>query len=73
MYGLCKKTNQEAYISNGLGLAKTNCCQNWICNDEHTYKLCDFTLNSCMRNHAKYTICGYHAGDWKTLKLLFLS
>ena len=66
-----QKTCQEAYIANGLGLTRTNCCQNCICNDEHTYILCSFTLNSCMRNHSKYTICGahygnFHEGEWKT-------
>ena len=53
-----------------MGLTRTNCCNNWICNDEHTYKLNTFSLHSCMRNHSKYTICALHysnnhKGEWK--------
>lgn len=68
--GLCNKTNQDAYLDNGLPLTKTKCCSNWICDDEHTYKLQTFSENSCYRNHNRYTMCanhydGKHTGDWK--------
>lgn len=60
--GLCGKTKN---------LIKTECCGNWICNDEHKYVLFSYATNSCRRNHRRYTLCGYHfseghEGDWKT-------
>jgi hypothetical protein len=45
--GLCGKNNQQAYISNGKGLTKTDCCSNWICDDTHMYKLGSYLTNSC--------------------------
>jgi len=59
--GLCGATK---------GLTKTECCGNWICNDEHEYALFSFARNSCSRNHRRYTVCGFHfneghTGDWK--------
>jgi len=59
--GLCGKTKN---------LTKTECCGNWICDDEHTYQLFSYARNSCSRNHRRYTLCGYHfneghPGDWK--------
>ena len=59
--GLCGKTG---------GLIKTDCCGNWICDDEHKYVLFSYARNSCHRNHSRYTLCAYHhneghAGDWK--------
>jgi len=51
-------------------LTKTECCGQWICNDEHEYVLFSYVRNSCHRNHRRYTLCGYHyaeehEGDWK--------
>ena len=59
--GLCGKTGR---------LIKTDCCGNWICDDEHKYVLFSYARNSCHRNHSRYTLCAYHhneghAGDWK--------
>jgi hypothetical protein len=59
--GLCGKTKN---------LTKTECCGNWICDDEHKYQLFSYARNSCYRNHLRYTLCGYHfneghPGDWK--------
>lgn len=59
--GLCGKTKN---------LRKTECCGNWICDDEHKYVMFSYARNSCSRNHRRYTLCGYHhaeghAGDWK--------
>jgi len=59
--GLCGKTTN---------LTKTECCGNWICDDEDQYVLFSYDTNSCHRNHRRYTLCGYHhterhAGDWK--------
>ncbi len=59
--GLCGKTKN---------LTKTECCGNWICDDEHKYVIFSYARNSCSRNHRRYTLCGYHfneghAGDWK--------
>ena len=62
--GLCGKTKN---------LTKTECCGNWICNDEHKYVLFSYATSSCRRNHRRYTLCAYHfneghKGDWKTCK-----
>lgn len=59
--GLCGKTKN---------LTKTECCGNWICDDEQNYVIFSYARNSCSRNHSRYTLCGYHfneghAGDWK--------
>jgi hypothetical protein len=62
--GLCGKTKN---------LIKTDCCGNWICDDEHNYVMFSYARNSCQRNHDRYTLCSYHhhekhEGDWKTCK-----
>ena len=59
--GLCGKTKN---------LTKTECCGNWICDDEHQYVMFSYARNSCFRNHRRYTLCGYHyaeehTGHWK--------
>jgi hypothetical protein len=59
--GLCGKTKK---------LTKTECCGQWICDDEDKYVLFSYATNSCYRNHRRYTLCGYHhteehPGDWK--------
>jgi hypothetical protein len=60
--GLCGKTGN---------LTRTECCGNWICDDEDNYVMFSFARNSCHRNHNRYTLCGFHFhedhdGDWKT-------
>jgi hypothetical protein len=59
--GLCGKTKK---------LTKTECCDQWICDDEDKYVLFSYATNSCYRNHRRYTLCGYHyseghPGDWR--------
>ena len=59
--GLCGKRKN---------LIKTDCCGQWICDDEHKYVAFSYARNSCNRNHRRYTLCGYHfanehTGDWK--------
>ena len=59
--GLCGKTRR---------LTKTDCCGNWICDDEHKYVIFSYARNSCYRNHSRYTLCAFHhnerhSGDWK--------
>jgi hypothetical protein len=59
--GLCGKT---------ANLTKTECCGNWICDDEHKYVMFSYARNSCSRNHRRYTLCSSHyteghSGDWK--------
>lgn len=54
-------------------LIKTECCNNWICNDEGKYVIFSYARNSCSRNHRRFTLCGYHntenhKGNWKTCK-----
>lgn len=60
--GLCGKTKN---------LTKTECCGQWICDDEDQYVLFSYARNSCHLNHRRYTLCGYHyveghSGDWQT-------
>jgi len=60
--GLCGKTKN---------LTKTECCDNWICDDEDKCVLFSYDTNSCYRNHRQLTLCGFHhaeghPGDWKT-------
>ncbi len=62
--GLCGKTGK---------LTKTECCGNWICDDEHKYIPFSYARNSCHRNHRHYTLCSHHyneghAGSWKDCK-----
>lgn len=62
--GLCGKHSK---------LVKTDCCGNWICNDEHKYVLFSYARNSCSRNHRRFTLCGYHhveghKDEWQTCK-----
>lgn len=59
--GLCGKTSR---------LTQTECCGEWICDDEGSYVMFSYTRNSCSRNHRRYTLCSYHhqaghAGDWR--------
>ncbi|MBX3433304.1 MAG: hypothetical protein KF847_08285 [Pirellulales bacterium] len=52
--GLCGKTKN---------LTKTECCGNWICDDEHEYVLFSYARNSCNRNHRNYTLCSHHYNE----------
>ncbi len=59
--GLCGKTEN---------LTKTECCGNWICDDEENYVLGSLKENSCHRNHRRLTLCGQHyesdhKGKWQ--------
>ncbi|MBC8329599.1 MAG: hypothetical protein H8E31_12730 [Planctomycetes bacterium] len=59
--GLCGKSGQ---------LTRTECCGQWICDDEGSYRLFSYARNSCSRNHRRRTLCGYHhaeghAGRWQ--------
>lgn len=59
--GLCGKSER---------LTKTECCNQWICDDEDEYILFSYARNSCHRNHSRYTLCSYHyneghEGDWR--------
>ena len=62
--GLCGSTKKK--------LIRTECCNNWICDDEDEYELFSYARNSCSRNHRKYTLCGLHhnneghSGTWQT-------
>jgi len=59
--GLCGKTKK---------LKKTECCDQWICDDEHEYVIFSYARNSCDRNHRRLTLCGFHyseqhEGEWQ--------
>ena len=59
--GLCGKTQK---------LIKTECCGNWICDDEENYQIFSYDRNSCSRNHRRFTLCGSHhteehEGSWQ--------
>ncbi len=63
--GLCGSARKK--------LTKTECCVNWICDDEDRYIMFSFARNSCSRNHRRYTLCGFHSvekhsGNWKRCK-----
>jgi hypothetical protein len=49
--GLCGKKGK---------LTRTDCCGQWICDDEDKYVMFSYARNSCHRNHRRYTLCGYH-------------
>jgi hypothetical protein len=60
--GLCGSTTKP--------LMRTDCCNQWICDDEDDYVLFSYARNSCHRNHSRYTLCSYHhneghAGRWQ--------
>jgi len=60
--GLCGKTKN---------LTKTDCCGQWICDDDDNYVLFSYDRNSCSRNHRRFTLCGshlseVHSGNWQT-------
>jgi hypothetical protein len=60
--GLCGSTTKP--------LTRTECCNQWICDDEDDYVLFSYSQNSCHRNHDRYTLCSYHhheghAGRWQ--------
>jgi hypothetical protein len=62
--GLCGATEN---------LTKTECCGNWICDDEHNYRLFSYAHSSCARNHRRYTLCASHfteghSGRWQDCK-----
>jgi hypothetical protein len=59
--GLCGKTKK---------LTKTECCGQWICDDEEKYVIFSYARNSCYRNHGRFTLCGSHyaeehEGSWQ--------
>ncbi len=60
--GLCGKKSR---------LTRTECCGQWICDDEDKYVIFSYARNSCHRNHRRFTLCGSHhaedhKGDWRT-------
>jgi hypothetical protein len=52
--GLCGKTRK---------LTKTDCCGQWICDDEDRYVLFSYAHTSCHRNHDRYTLCSHHHNE----------
>ena len=68
-----KKTHEKprcGFCGKRTNLIQTDCCGNWMCNDEHKYVTFSYARNSCMRNHRRFTLCGYHQaeghnGSWK--------
>ncbi len=53
--GLCGSTTKR--------LTRTECCGNWICEDQEEYVLFSFAHNSCSRNHNRYTLCSSHFNE----------
>ena len=77
--GICNESNQQVFLKKGKPLTKTPCCNNWICDDEHTYVFMSYARNSCYRNHIRYTMCGNHYSDghtrhstWQDCKIYFV-
>lgn len=59
--GLCGATKN---------LTATECCGQWVCDDEDQYQLFSYAHNSCSRSHRRYTLCGHHNaeghdGEWQ--------
>lgn len=52
--GLCGKKTK---------LTRTECCNQWICDDEEGYVMFSYARNSCHRNHRRMTLCAYHHGE----------
>jgi len=52
--GLCGATKR---------LMRTECCDQWICDDEDSYVLFSFAATSCARNHRRHTLCGSHHAE----------
>lgn len=52
--GLCGKRGK---------VVRTDCCGQWICDDEHKYVLFSYARNSCHRNHDRYTLCAFHHAE----------
>ena len=62
--GLCGKTKK---------LTRTECCEQWICDDEENYVIFSYARNSCHRNHSRFTLCASHhneghTGSWQDCK-----
>ena len=60
--GLCGRTDN---------LTKTECCSQWVYDDEDQFALFSYARSGCHRNHDRYTLCALHhaedhPGDWKT-------
>src|ERR671931_1567229 len=53
--GLCGKSTKP--------LVRTECCNEWICDDEHEYVMFSYAHNSCHRNHSRYTLCASHYNE----------
>jgi hypothetical protein len=52
-------------------LVKTECCDNWVCDDKGKHIPFSNERNSCFVNHNRFTLCAYHfaekhKGDWQT-------
>ncbi|MEX0642137.1 MAG: DUF6398 domain-containing protein [Pirellulales bacterium] len=60
-----KRKNHPAcgLCGNTKNLTKTECCDNWICDDEQDYVMFSYARNSCYRNHRRYTLCGFHHAE----------
>eukprot|EP01029_Cantina_marsupialis_P004273 TRINITY_DN1430_c0_g2_i4.p1 TRINITY_DN1430_c0_g2~~TRINITY_DN1430_c0_g2_i4.p1 ORF type:complete len:252 (-),score=47.48 TRINITY_DN1430_c0_g2_i4:595-1350(-) len=51
-------------------LTLTGCCGVPVCNNEDEYEMFSRSRDFCIRNHSRYTLCGYHYGedhdgDWR--------
>jgi hypothetical protein len=61
---------QCGLCGNTQNLTRTECCGQWICDDEDQYVLFSYARNSCHRNHRRFTLCGGHfehghEGTWQ--------
>lgn len=53
--GLCHQQHKP--------LMRTECCGQWICDDQDEYVMFSFARNSCSRNHERFTLCGFHFNE----------
>lgn len=66
----CNATHKCGLCGKKQNITLTECCNNLICDDEHTYILFSYANNSCSHNHRTGTLCAYHyqeghVGKWQ--------
>eukprot|EP01029_Cantina_marsupialis_P004276 TRINITY_DN1430_c0_g4_i1.p1 TRINITY_DN1430_c0_g4~~TRINITY_DN1430_c0_g4_i1.p1 ORF type:complete len:263 (-),score=43.21 TRINITY_DN1430_c0_g4_i1:210-998(-) len=57
-------------------LTLTECCGMPVCDNEDEYVMFSYSREFCIRNHSRYTLCGFHAteghdGDWRECSKCF--
>jgi hypothetical protein len=56
-------TNRCGLCGKSTNLVQTECCGQWICDDEGKYVLFSYSRKSCSRNHGRFTLCASHHAE----------